>query len=436
MNCIILSVGDELVLGQTIDTNSAWMSQRLAAAGCAVSSHVVVADDQPAIERAIRRCAAECDMLVISGGIGPTPDDLTRQALAAVMNQPLELSETWLARLEEFFRQRRRPMPHMNRIQAMIPRGAELIENSCGTAAGMHAVLAGGCRVFVLPGVPSEMQAMFEQAVLPFVRRRAGGAVILTRALHTFGPGESAIAEMLGSELLDRRRNPLVGTTVSGGIVTVRICARFDDADEAQRRLESTAGACRRALGDLIFGENEQSLPQAVAALLREHPAARRHAPAVCTAESCTGGLVAKYLTDVPGSSAYFRQAWVTYSNAAKIDQLGVPAEVIERHGAVSEQTAIAMAEGAARRSGAVFALALSGVAGPDGGTPQKPVGMVCIALASPADDGACDSPQPALQVHARTFHLPGDRQTVRDRAAKMALTMLRYRLLGKQMPF
>jgi len=434
MRSIIISVGDELVSGQTVDTNSAWMSQRLAAAGCAVQAHIVVADDQQAIEQAIRRCAGECDVLIISGGIGPTPDDLTRQALAGVLGQPLEMNESWLRRLEDFFRQRRRPMPEMNRIQAMIPRGAELIENCCGTAAGIHAVLPGGCHVFVLPGVPKEMSAMFEQAVLPFVRQRAGGAVVLLRALHTFGPGESAIAEMLGSALLDRRRNPLVGTTVSGGVVTVRIYSRHASADEARRQMEDTAALCRRALGDLIFGEDDRTLPQAVADLLREHALARRYAPAVCTAESCTGGLVAKYLTDVPGSSTFFRQGWVTYSNEAKVRELNVPPEIIERHGAVSEQTACAMALGAARRSGAVFALALSGIAGPDGGTPQKPVGMVCIALASPAHGEPAHEPQ--LRVQARTFYLPGDRETVRDRAAKMALTMLRYRLLEKDMPF
>ncbi|HXE54327.1 MAG TPA: competence/damage-inducible protein A [Tepidisphaeraceae bacterium] len=418
MNAIILSVGDELVLGQTVDTNSAWLSQQLAAVGCGVLAHATVADDQKFIEDAIRQAAPRCDVLLISGGLGPTEDDLTRQALASVMGRPLELSDEWLRELEKFFAMRNRPMPPANRIQAMIPRTAKMIFNTAGTAAGIEATLGAG-RIFVMPGVPKEMKIMFQRDVLPHVRDASGGAVILSRTLHTFGLGESAIAEKLG-DLMRRDRNPSVGTTVSGGIVSLRINARFGSRDQAATQLEQMVEQCRRALGSLIYGQDDQTLQQVVGDLLKSDP----RKPTVATAESCTGGWLGKMITDVPGSSAYFAHGWITYANQAKEQLLAVPPELLRQHGAVSEPVVLAMAGGAKARANSTFALAISGIAGPDGGTPIKPVGTVCIALAHP---GGAD---------ARTFLFPGDREFIRDRAAKMALTLLRYHLLDERPPF
>jgi nicotinamide-nucleotide amidase len=435
MDAIILSIGDELVLGQTVDTNSAWLSAQLAAVGIGVAAHLTVGDDQPAIERAIRDAVARCDVLLISGGLGPTEDDLTRQALAAVMDQPLELNEEWLAELEKFFALRTRKMPASNRIQAMIPRGARMIFNTAGTAAGIEATLpisegvpgsprlrvpasSSNVRVFVVPGVPKEMKIMFERDVLPHLRDAADGAVILSRTLHTFGLGESAIAEKIG-DLMHRGRNPSVGTTVSNGVVSLRVNARFESLREASDRLDETVAACRSALGSLIFGQDDQALQQVVGAMLKSSTGA-----SVATAESCTGGLLAKMLTDIPGSSTYFSFGWVTYANRAKIELLGVSPELLEQHGAVSEPVVMAMATGAKVRAGSTFALSISGIAGPDGGTPTKPVGTVWIALAWPGG------------AEARMFVFPGDREFIRDRSAKMALTLLRYRLLGEEVPF
>jgi nicotinamide-nucleotide amidase len=421
---IILSVGDELVLGQTIDTNSAWLSQQLAALGCAVGVHITVADDQRAIEEAMRESVGRCDYLIVSGGIGPTEDDLTRQALAGVMRVPLQMHDGWLKQLDEFFVKRGRPMPEANKIQAMIPRGATLIWNTCGTAAGIDAIyetgdLKNACRVFVMPGVPKEMKAMFEQDVRPHIEKESAGAVILSRTLHTFGLGESAIAELLG-EMMMRANNPSVGTTVSQGIVSLRINSRYDTRQRAQEELDRTERECRARLGDLVFGADEETLPMSLAKLL----ASSRKT--VATAESCTGGLLSKMLTDVPGSSDYFQTGFITYSNQAKYDRLGVSMEVINLYGAVSEPIVQAMAKNARRLAKSDFALAISGIAGPGGGSPTKPVGTVCIALAVDQDS------TPA----ARSFLFPGDREWVRDRSAKMALTMLRYHLLGKPMPF
>jgi nicotinamide-nucleotide amidase len=437
MKAIILSVGDELVLGQTVDTNSAWISRHLAGVGCDIAAHLTVADDQKAIEQAILESVGRCDVLLISGGIGPTPDDLTRQALSAVMNVPLELSEQWLTTLRGFFERLGRTMPQTNIIQAMIPRGAAVIHNTCGTAAGIDATFVGGdqktiCRVFVMPGVPKEMKAMFEASVLPWVRETAGGGAILSRTLHTFGRGESWIAEKLG-DLMNRASNPLVGTTVADGIVSVRISARFASHQAAARALDSTCEACAAALGELIFARDDETLAGVVGAALAD---SRR---TLATAESCTGGLLAKMLTDVAGSSDYFQQGWVTYSNRAKTDRLGVSENLLNVHGAVSEPVVAAMARAARRLGRADFALSISGIAGPTGGTVQKPVGTVCIALATPAKPPASAGGRDDFfdsNILARTFTFSGDREMIRDRSAKMALTMLRFQLLNKPLPF
>ncbi len=418
MNAIILSIGDELVLGQTVDTNSAWLSARLAEVGLGVLAHATVADDQAAIEEAIRLATGKAEALIISGGIGPTADDLTRQALAAVMGEPLEVNQVWTKELEKFFAARKRPMPDGNRIQAMIPRNAKMIFNTAGTAAGIEARV-GNCRVFVTPGVPKEMKIMFERDVLPHLRDAGGGAAIVSRTLHTFGMGESAVAELLG-HLMRRDRNPSVGTTVSNGIVSLRVNSRFGSVGEAKRMLEETEGQCRKALGALIYGADEQTLQEVVGGMLKT----AKGAPTVATAESCTGGLLGKMLTDIPGSSAYYRFGWVTYANQAKEELLGVPAGTLAEHGAVSKPVVVAMAEGARTRAKSTYALSISGIAGPDGGTAEKPVGMVWIGLAHPGG------------TEARMFLFPGDREFIRDRSAKMALTLFRYHMLGERTPF
>lgn len=423
MNAIILSVGDELALGQTVDTNSAWLSQQLAGVGCGVAAHVTVPDDQPAVEQAIAEAVGRCDVLLVSGGIGPTDDDVTRQALAAALRVPLVLNEAWLARLEQFFRDLGRAMPPMNRIQAMIPHGTTAIHNSAGTAAGIDATYQSGdlktrCRIFVMPGVPKEMKTMFARDVLPHVRDLSAGGAIVSRSLHTFGLGESTVAERLG-DLVQRGRNPSVGTTVSGGVVTVRISARAASAAQAQSELATAVGACRQALGDLAYGEDEQTLADVVASALLARPGLL-----LATAESCTGGLLAKMLTDVPGSSIFLLAGWITYSPQAKTRDLDVDKRLIDEQGIVSEAVAIAMAQGACRRAGANHGLGITGVAGPGGGSTQTPVGTVCIGLAAPT------------RSFTRTFRFPGDREMVRDRAAKMALTLLRYHLMDKNVPF
>jgi nicotinamide-nucleotide amidase len=360
----------------------------------------------------------------------------------------LQVNDQWLTHMEAFFRRVKRPMPESNKIQAMLPVGSTLIKNDYGTACGIEAVFTDDIsgwltdpeirhisgvhetRIIALPGVPKEMKGMFNDEILYMLKNLAGGSAILSRTLHTFGTGESTIAEKLG-DLMNRTRNPSIGTTVANGLVSLRINSRFPSKEKAQEELEQTTQACRSALGDLIFGQDDDTLPQVVAALLTSNKQqATSNSSTISTAESCTGGLLAKLLTDIPGSSSYFTQGWITYSNQAKYERLGVSMEVINLNGAVSEPVVEAMARNARRLSKSTFALSISGIAGPGGGSPSKPVGTVCIALAhpDPADKNAS-------QVQSRTFHFPGDREAVRDRAAKMALTMLRYHLLGKPMP-
>ena len=427
----ILAVGDELAGGLTVDTNSAHFSRELAALGVRTLSHATVGDDRGEVERAVRELADRCDLLVISGGIGPTPDDLTREAVAAVLGDELIEHPEWTERIREIWSKRGRDMPETNRKQATAPASGDLLDNPVGTAAGV-ACDVGGCRVFVVPGVPKEARAMFDSHVRPWATAGVadrGGRVIRTRALHTFGLGESDLADRLGDLL---KRGNLgehldVGTTAARGVVSVRVYARCRGVQEACDSLDGVEKTVRERLGDLVFGVDDETLPEAVARCLRDH--ARQ--PIVSLAESCTGGLVAKLLTDVPGSSAHFHRGVVSYSNPAKIDMLGVPRDLITRHGAVSEPVAVAMARGVRSVEGHGIGIAVTGIAGPGGGSDDKPVGTVAIALAAPGNGP--DPADPATFV--RTFRFHGDREMVRLRSAFTALAMLRLHLLGHDRP-
>lgn len=416
----VVSIGDELILGQTVDTNTAWLSRELAARGYDIVHHATVGDDRRAIAAAIRHAATLAELVLISGGLGPTEDDLSRHGLADAMGVELVVDAASLERIRGYFSAIKRPMPATNEVQAMFPRGARVVPNDNGTAPGIDADVRRGsdggmARVFVTPGVPKEMKLMFGRYIAGHLD--GGGAVVMSRTVHTFGAGESTVAQRLGA-LMDRSRSPSVGTTVSAGVVSLRLNVRAGSAAEGTRQLDETERLCCEALGDLVYGREAETLATVEAELLK------KSGKTVATAESCTGGLLAMYLTEVSGASAYFTHGWVTYSDSAKRQLLGVSAETLEKHGAVSEAVVAEMAAAALRLAGSDVGLAISGVAGPTGGTEAKPVGTVCIALASQAG------------TEARTFLLPGDREMVRDRSAKMALTMLRFWLLGKRMPF
>lgn len=418
MQAIIISIGDELILGQSVDTNSAWLSARLAELGVLTRAHLTAPDDQAEIVRVVRQAVELADLVVITGGLGPTADDLTRQALAEVMGVPLVLQAAALARIEQFFMDRGRAMSESNRQQALVPEGGALLDNFEGTAPGLKLAI-GRAQVFVFPGVPGEMKPMFERNLAPIIGDQAE-RTILTRKLNTFGLGESVLGETLG-ELMRRDRNPLLGTTVSAGIVSVRIRSDFPTREQAQAELELATQLVKQKLGTAVFSEGDVSLAAVVGQLLREK---RR---TVATAESCTAGLLGAMLTEAPGSSAWFLGGFVVYANRLKTSLLGVPEELIAREGAVSEAVARRMAEEAWRRSAADYALALTGLAGPGGGSPEKPVGTVWIALGIARPRGGKLA---GRTVIAEKFLFAGERALIRERAAKTALNLLRLELL------
>ena len=340
MQAIILSIGDELVLGQTVDTNAAWLSERLTQLGIATGYHQTLADDRAAIADAIRAAARQAELVIVTGGIGPTDDDLTRHALADAMNAPLVADAQSVEAIEKFFADRGRAMPQRNVIQAMHPKGSTMIPNTHGTAPGIRANLD-QATICITPGVPGEMKAMYEAAIEPELL--ASGTrrdVILTAAIHTFGAGESDVAQML-ADLTDRDRNPTVGTTVANGIVSVRIRSAFDDPRKAEDELQRTVSDVEQCLHPIAFGRDNDTLQTKVIALLKDQ------SKTIATAESCTGGMLGAMLTDVPGSSAVYAGGWVTYSNDMKNRELGVSTELLNQHGAVSEPVVRAMAQGA-----------------------------------------------------------------------------------------
>ncbi len=411
MRAEIISIGAELASGQEVDTNAAWLSARLTLLGVSTGRHVTVGDDLKDIAAALREAAGRSALIVITGGLGPTLDDVTRDALAEATGRPLELDEASFRAIEAYFASIGRPMSPCNRRQAFAPRGAIVLANEWGTAPGIRIAVESAA-AFVLPGVPREMKAMFERYVTPWVEQQPDRQAHALRILRTYGAGESALAEQI-ADLMSPGRNPSVGTTASEGIISVRIAAWAASQAEADRLVAGDAAAVRSRLGNLVYGEGGEDLAAVVGRMLAEQ------GRTVSTAESCTGGLVGKLLTDVSGSSVYYLGGFVAYSNRQKSAALNVPAETIEKHGAVSEPVAQAMAAGCRQATGSDYALAITGVAGPTGGTTDKPVGLVFIGVAGL--DG--------VLVRRCQFSGRLDRAAIRDRSAKTALDMLRRRL-------
>lgn len=409
MKAVILSIGSELTSGQSVDTNSAWLARRLGELGIETACHETLADDRAAIAGAIRRAAGLAEVVVISGGLGPTPDDVTRDALAEAMGVELAMDAASLAEIEAYFASRDRTMKPNNRVQAMVPTGAEPLPNACGTACGLAAELD-GARVFVTPGVPQEMRRMFDEQIAP--RLPAGRGAVLHEVVRLFGTGESDFALMLDG-LMHRQGPVVVGTTVAAGLVSVRITSTASDAATAGGQIDEMVEQVRRRCGSRVLGVGESaSMASAVGELLK------RCGRTLATAESCTGGRIGEMLTAVPGSSDYYLGGVVAYANDVKAGLLEVPRELLDQHGAVSEPVARALAEGVRGKLGADYAVSTTGIAGPGGGTAEKPVGLVFTALAGPGGTAV-----------ARHF-LPGDRDRVRLRASLAALDALRLELL------
>jgi nicotinamide-nucleotide amidase len=409
MRCEVVAVGTELLLGQVVDTNSSWIGEQLALAGIDSHFQTKVGDNQTRMVLAIRTALARSDAVIVCGGLGPTQDDITREAIAEVMNVGLVREQVVIDHIRALFGSRGREMVASNERQADRPEGAELIPNPMGTAPGLICPV-GHKVVYAVPGVPYEMQAMVSSAVLPDLRRRSGTtSVILSRTLRTWGTAESTLAEMCGPRVdaLDATGNPTIAFLASGieGI-KVRITAKGGDEAAAHELLRAEEEELRALLGPLVFGVDDESMEDAVAKQLEARGLS------LGVAESLTGGLVGARLASVEGASGFFRGSVVAYDRDVKFDVLGVP-----RGPVVSEEAAVAMAQGARKVLGADVGIAVTGVAGPaeqDG----QPVGTVFLAIA--LDDRA-------EALHAQ---LPGDRERVRQFACISLLNLLRMRLL------
>ena len=373
----LIAVGTELLLGEIANTDAQMLSQGLSALGINVYYHTVVGDNPQRLRAAVELARTRADVIITTGGLGPTCDDLTKNILAECFGRKLVYNAEAAARMEDFFRRIGRPMTENNYQQAYVPEGAEVFQNDWGTAPGC-AFEEGGVHVLMLPGPPGECRAMFRHRAVPYLRRLSQG-VILSRSLRLFGLGESAVEAELRDEM-NAMTNPTLAPYAKIGEVELRITARGADEAAAQALIAPVEEELRGRFGSLIYGADVDSLEQVLLELLRDRGLT------LGTAESCTGGLTAKRMTDLAGSSAVFRGGVVSYTNEVKRDVLGVPQDLLDREGAVSEPVARAMAEGARRVLGCDLALSFTGVAGPDRDDRGNEVGLVYVALAAPGE--------------------------------------------------
>ncbi len=409
----VLAVGTELLLGQIVNSNAADIGSRLAGAGLDHYHQVVVGDNLQRVAAAIRSAVDRADALVITGGIGPTQDDLTREAICLATGREMAFSEEYAERLRDWWAARGRELPPTNLRQAEYPEGAVQLPNPKGTAPGLRLEVD-GTWVFALPGVPQEMLPMIDNEVVPFLVKEAGGdqGVVHSRLLRTWGESESQIAHLLG-DLYERSTNPTLAFLASAGEIKIRLTARAAGTDEAVELIAPVEEEVRRRLGPRVFGADGDTIEQVVLRLLEDR------GWTLATAESATAGMLASRITSVPGVSAVYQGGVVAYTERLKHDLLGVPVELMAEHGVVSEETAQAMAEGAVSRLGADAAVAVTGSAGPE--PLERGVGTMVVAVATL--DG----------TQVRTLQLPGDRERVRVYTATAALHHLRLAVAGER---
>jgi len=405
----VIAIGDELLIGDTIDTNGAWLGSTLAESGIRVARRTVVGDQDDAIRSAVSDALARTSAAVCCGGLGPTPDDRTRPVVAAIYGWPLELDESWMTAMHARFDALGRDMPEANRVQAEVPRGAVLFRNAIGTAPGLGLADDAHGITVLLPGVPREMRWLMENAVVGWLQDRLDHTdrPIRRLILRTTGMAESSLAERIAGVEAEIAPLTLAYLPMGSGI-DLRITS-WGDVDEADvtTRFERAERLLRDRLGDVVYSTGWTDLADVVGHALRQRGLT------ISLAESCTGGLLAKRLTDSPGSSDFMVAGVVSYANAAKTSLLDVPTATIEQYGAVSRETVAAMLEGILHRTGTRCGISVTGVAGPGGGTDEKPVGTVWVAAA--AGDGR----------RVRRLNLPGNRAEVRERATQAALKIL-----------
>ncbi|MEP6690794.1 MAG: competence/damage-inducible protein A [Gemmatimonadaceae bacterium] len=412
MRVEILTIGDELLLGYTIDTNGAHIARELAAVGIEIVRRTSVGDDAAEIAAGVREALDRTGAVITTGGLGPTSDDMTRPAIAALFGRAMHEDPALVAMLHERFALFAGPMPLSNLVQALVPDGARVLDNRHGSAPGLWLEDERGRWAAMLPGVPREMRGMLADTLLPILRERAGDAVsvVRSRTLRTTGIGESALAERLGN--LARSVDGLPVASLPGWEGTdLRLTIRGRAAGDADRVLEEAAAKLRERAAPFLYGEDRDDLAASVLAVCRARSLR------IATAESCTGGMLGTRITAVPGSSDVYVGGVIAYDNHVKCEKLGVPSDLLATNGAVSEPVAAAMAEGACARFGAQVGIGITGVAGPGGGTPEKPVGLVWIAAR--VDDD--------IRTIGRNY--VGDREEIRRRACQAALDLVRRSL-------
>lgn len=408
MQAELIMIGTELLLGEVVDTNASFLAEKLAQAGVDLYYKSTVGDNLGRGKQVLEHALKRSDLIIISGGLGPTDDDLTREIVSLVTNRPLQEDRQALQELTNWFKARSGQDAHVpkhNLRQALFPQGSEIIPNPSGTAPGFWLDL-GEQIIVALPGVPEELKTMFNTTIQPRLLAQSAGTRLFSQNMNFVGIGESRLEEIL-QDLLCAQSNPTLALYALGGKVRLRITAKAQTEVEALNLMDPLILAIRARTSGYFYGFNDQSLAEVVAKQLIKAK------QTVATAESCTGGLVSHLLTNVPGSSSYFLRGYIVYSNQAKVEELAVPQVVLDQYGAVSDQTARYMAEGVRSKSGTDFGLALTGIAGPGGGTAEKPVGLVYISLTTPGDT--------IVQRHLWR----GNREQIKQRSALAALQLL-----------
>lgn len=410
MRAEIIAVGTEILLGDIVNTNAQYLSRRLADLGISVFRQTVVGDNSARLKQAYTEAFERSDMVIATGGLGPTKDDLTKEAAAEFFKKMLVLHDESLKRIKEYFAKSNRTVNEGNKKQAYMPEGAVILQNNNGTAPGC-IIEENGKILIILPGPPKEMSLMFEESVVPYIKKFSDN-VLFSKVLRVIGIGEGHMAEKI-DDIIDKQTNPTIAPYAKDGEAILRITAKAPDEEKALELIKPVEKLIRKRLGDFVYGEDNDSLELVLSRLLIKNNIT------LSTAESCTGGMIASKLINCPGISSVFMEGAVTYSNDAKMRRLNVKAETLEKYGAVSAETAEEMVRGIAEAAGTDAALSVTGIAGPDGGTPEKPVGLVYVGLYYKGI------------TKVKKLNLSGTREKIRIRTTMEALDFLRREIIN-----
>lgn len=414
LKCEIISVGTELLLGQIANTDAKFISEMLTSLGIDVYFQTNVGDNKSRLLECLKIASNRSDIIILTGGLGPTMDDLTKETVAEFFGLKLVVDIDTKIKIESYFKKSMRKMTQNNYKQALFPEGSKILPNDNGTAPGC-IFEKNGKKVVILPGPPSELIPMFNNYVYPFLKSLSND-IIVSRVIKIFGIGESKVETMVSDMLLSK--NPTVAPLIGNGFVTLRITAKSDDVQKAKKMIDDIEVSLRKIFGEYIFGVDDDTMESIVLNLLKDKGST------LSTAESCTGGLLSEKITSVPGASEVFKFGAITYSNESKENILGVSGEIIRRHGAVSEETAREMAMNVKNISKTDYGLSITGIAGPSGGTIAKPVGLVYIGLAYKDE------------IYVKKLISNGNRDKVRLNSAMHALDMLRRHLTGLKIDY